>query len=385
MGNKTSKNNISPLDKTSEEKHENKNIDNNNDGGEINHILIEKEINNDPLKSKQVKKQLNSNNLNNKINNFLKSSDADNDTKIVNISNENELRQEYKIEINKYHHKVNNLKVKIPNKSKNYISTSKYTWYNFCPKILYEQFSKMSNIYFIIIAILQCFPEISNANGKPIILMPLCIVVIVNSIKDFYEDWKRKKSDDEENNRKVEVYDLDMEKFIIKKWKDVLVGNIIKVKKGEYFPADCVLISSTDKKTHGCYIETKNLDGETNLKLKKCVVKFVNRSNKLNTFQGKFITQLPNEFIYQFSGIFEFDYNDNFHSISDIGQNSQKYIDENEKIKINEHINDLISNDNDLKDDIKNGEKIDDENNYDNEKMSILILLKRYLNPKKKI
>ena len=43
----------------------------------------------------------------------------------------NELRQEYKIEINKYHHKVNNLKVKIPNKSKNYISTSKYTWYNF--------------------------------------------------------------------------------------------------------------------------------------------------------------------------------------------------------------------------------------------------------------
>ena len=215
---------------------------------------------------------------------------------------------------------------------------------------------------------MQCFPEISNANGKPIILMPLGIVVIINSIKDFFEDWKRKKSDDEENNRKVEVYDLDMEKFIIKKWKDVLVGNIIKVKKGEYFPADCVLISSTDKKTHGCYIETKNLDGETNLKLKKCVVKFVNRSNKLNTFQGKFITQLPNEFIYQFSGIFEFDYNDNFHSISDIGQNSQKYIDENEKIKINGHINDLISNDNDLKDDIKNEEKIDDENNYDNEK-----------------
>ena len=44
----------------------------------------------------------------------------------------------------------------------------------------------MSNIYFIIIAILQCFKEISNADGKPIILMPLCVVVLVNSIKDFY-------------------------------------------------------------------------------------------------------------------------------------------------------------------------------------------------------
>ena len=209
-------------------------------------------------------------------NNYERKSSVDEDVKIINVSNENELRQEYKIEVNKYHHKINNRKVKIPKKSKNYITTSKYTWYNFAPKILYEQFSKMSNIYFIIIAILQCFPEISNADGKPIILMPLCVVVVVNSVKDFYEDWKRKRSDDEENNRKVEVYDLDKDKFIIKKWKDVFIGNILKVKKGEYFPADCVLISSTDRKTHGCYIETKNLDGETNLKLKKSINKLAN-------------------------------------------------------------------------------------------------------------
>ena len=373
MGSKTSKHKLSPLEDFSDEKPKSKNINKDNDGGDITHTLIEKEIRNDPAKIEQMKQQLNSNNLDHNINNFLKSSSIENDPKIVNVSNENELRQEYKIEINKYHHKINNRKVKIPQKSKNYISTSKYTWYNFAPKILYEQFTKMSNIYFIIIAILQCFPEISNANGKPIILMPLCIVVIVNSIKDFYEDWKRKKSDDEENNRKVEVYDLDMEKFVIKKWKDVFVGNIIKVKKGEYFPADCVLISSTDRKTHGCYIETKNLDGETNLKLKKSVVKFVNRCKELNTFQGKFITQLPNEFIYQFSGVFEFDYNDNFHSLSNL-ENNQKHIDENEKIKDKKgHMKDLISEDieekldNDPKDDIKDEEKIDDENNIDND------------------
>jgi len=82
--------------------------------------------------------------------------------------------------------------VKIPKKFKNFISTSKYTWYNFIPKILYEQFSKMSNIYFIIIAILQCFPEISNADGKPIILLPLCVVILVNSIKDFMKIGKGK-------------------------------------------------------------------------------------------------------------------------------------------------------------------------------------------------
>jgi hypothetical protein len=37
----------------------------------------------------------------------------------------------------------------------NRISTSKYTWYNVFPKILIEQFSKMANIYFLIIAIMQ--------------------------------------------------------------------------------------------------------------------------------------------------------------------------------------------------------------------------------------
>ncbi len=37
----------------------------------------------------------------------------------------------------------------------NKISTSKYTWINCIPKILVEQFSKVANIYFLIIGVLQ--------------------------------------------------------------------------------------------------------------------------------------------------------------------------------------------------------------------------------------
>ena len=307
----------------------------NNNKEKLDNSLIGKIENNNPSNIIQMKADLITNSQN------KTKGQRDEDKKINKISNENELREEYKIEINKYHHKINNKKVKIPQKLKNYITTSKYTWYNFVPKILYEQFTKMSNIYFIIIAVLQCFPEISNADGKPIILMPLSVVIIVNSVKDFYEDWKRKKSDDEENNRKVEVYDLDKEKFVTKKWKEVFVGNILKVKKGEYFPADCVLISSTDRKTHGCYIETKNLDGETNLKMKKSVMKFVNRCKELNTFQGKFITQLPNEFIYQFNGVFEFDYSDTFHPLPDILEINNNSPNKEKK----RHSKDIISKD----------------------------------------
>lgn len=45
------------------------------------------------------------------------------------------------------------------------------------------------------------------------------------------------------------------------------MGQIVKVYKDHYFPADMILIKSSDKKRF-CYLETKNLDGETNLKQK---------------------------------------------------------------------------------------------------------------------
>ena len=98
--------------------------------------------------------------------------------------------------------------------------------------------------------------------------MPLSVVVIVNSIKDFYEDWKRKKSDDKENTKNTLIYNFQKRNFIKKKWKDVLIGDIIKVKEDEYFPAD-VIVLTTSEESNCCYVETKSIDGETNLKFKK--------------------------------------------------------------------------------------------------------------------
>ena len=116
-------------------------------------------------------------------------SDTD-DLDIINISNENELRQDYKIEKNKFRHKINNYKVKIPKKlqNKNYMQIY---FVQFHAENL-ELIKKKSDVDFKIISVLESFPEISNAEGKPIILLPLNIVIIVKNIKYFYEDWKRK-------------------------------------------------------------------------------------------------------------------------------------------------------------------------------------------------
>jgi P-type E1-E2 ATPase len=48
------------------------------------------------------------------------------------------------------------------------------------------------------------------------------------------------------------------------KWKDVLVGDVLMLGEGEYFPCDMLLLSSSSS----VYVETKNLDGESNLKTK---------------------------------------------------------------------------------------------------------------------
>ena len=47
-------------------------------------------------------------------------------------------------------------------------------------------------------------------------------------LKDYMEDYKRKKSDREENNREVEVLNKE-NGFETVKWQDLLIGQIIKV------------------------------------------------------------------------------------------------------------------------------------------------------------
>lgn len=47
----------------------------------------------------------------------------------------------------------------------NNIWTAKYTWYNFLPKNLFFQFTKLMNVYFLIIMILQTIQVISISRG----------------------------------------------------------------------------------------------------------------------------------------------------------------------------------------------------------------------------
>ena len=80
------------------------------------------------------------------------------------------------------------------------------------------------------------------------------------------------------------------------------MGWVVKVVRDQEFPADLLFLSSSDEEDL-CFVETANLDGETNLKLKYCYP----ASEKCQTadalekaLRGKRVEcENPNEKLYQ--------------------------------------------------------------------------------------
>ena len=180
----------------------------------------------------------------------------------------------------------------------NHISTTKYNFLTFLPKFLYEQFSKYANLFFLFTAILQQIPNISPTNRFTTIV-PLFIVLLISAIKEQVEDYRRKSSDKALNNSKGQA--LKGSEFVATKWVNIAVGDILKVESEEPFPADLVLLASSEPEGL-CYIETANLDGETNLKIKQALPEtahFVSPS-ELGRVSGRIKSEQPNSSLYTF-------------------------------------------------------------------------------------
>ena len=150
----------------------------------------------------------------------------------------------------------------------NKIKTSKYTPLNFIFKNLWFQFHKVANVYFVFCGVLETLPKVTTTNGVPTYALPLLFVLGVTAVKDAIEDYQRHKADEEENNRVTKVFDRNKKVFNETKWIDVKVGDIVRVQNRDMIPADMLMIASSNE--NGLmYSMTANLDGETNLKLRK--------------------------------------------------------------------------------------------------------------------
>ncbi|XP_055080751.1 phospholipid-transporting ATPase VB [Periophthalmus magnuspinnatus] len=151
----------------------------------------------------------------------------------------------------------------------NGIKTTKYSILFFLPMNLFEQFHRLANLYFVGLAILNFVPMV-QAFEPEVALIPICVILALTALKDAWEDFGRYQSDKELNGLPCFVYSRKKKCYVEKRWKDVRVGDFVKVESNDTVPADLLLLFTSDP-NGVCHIETANLDGETNLKQRRAV------------------------------------------------------------------------------------------------------------------
>lgn len=196
----------------------------------------------------------------------------------------------------------------------NKIKTSKYEWYTFLFLFLAEEFNpntKVANCYFLFIAALQCVPVISNTNGVPTFLIPLSIVVSIDALFQAFEDIGRHQADAEANSHPVQYLNQDTMQFETVHSSELCVGDFVKINNRDAIPADVIIVSVAEKSKPAqgiCYVETKQLDGETNLKTRFALpptAAHVETKEHLKLLNGGIKMEHPNNLIDSFTGVID--------------------------------------------------------------------------------
>ena len=159
----------------------------------------------------------------------------------------------------------------------NFVKTSKYEVWDFPGKFLMEEFdptTKVANCYFLMISALQCIGPISNTGGIPTTLIPLLFIIMVDATFQLLEDASRHRADTKENASIAHRFNPQTASFEDCKWYEISVGDYIRIDTRAMVPADVIIVSVAEKTEPPqglCYVETKSLDGETNLKIRSAL------------------------------------------------------------------------------------------------------------------
>ena len=101
-------------------------------------------------------------------------------------------------------------------------------------------------------------------------------------------------------------------RFMNDYWKSVKVGDFVRLFNGEPVPADMVVLSTSDP-DGACYVETKELDGETNLKVRQALRcgRKMKRARDCEKAEFQLQSESPHADLYTYNGVVRWNQVDN--------------------------------------------------------------------------
>ncbi|KAK3535885.1 hypothetical protein QTP70_021184 [Hemibagrus guttatus] len=152
----------------------------------------------------------------------------------------------------------------------------------------------------MLVCAFQQIPDVSPT-GRWTTLVPLLFILVVAAVKEVIEDLKRHKADSVVNKKETQV--LRNGAWEIVHWEKVAVGEVVRASNGDHLPADLIILSSSEPQGM-CYIETSNLDGETNLKIRQGlhITSEIKDIDSLMRLSGRMECESPNRHLYEFVG-----------------------------------------------------------------------------------
>ena len=189
----------------------------------------------------------------------------------------------------------------------NKIENQKYNLITFIPVVLYNQFKQFGNFFYLIMSVSQFFEEL-KVGFLFTYISPLAIVVTISMLKELYDDINRRIQDKKTNSTMITVLkgnSINNELLIMEKQAaNLLVGDIIELKKDTRVPADIIVLKTyNESNDNQAFIRTDQLDGETDWKLRKAPesTQKMSKSEIVNCI-GKLECEPPSKLIYNFQG-----------------------------------------------------------------------------------
>ncbi|CAG9311867.1 unnamed protein product [Blepharisma stoltei] len=164
----------------------------------------------------------------------------------------------------------------------NEVRSANYTLWNLLPKNIFTQFCDIWYFWFLFISILQLSLSTSSV-GTSAVIIPFIVLLFITLISDAYHDLPKHRHDQTVNNKEYLV--CDGFNFVLKKSKDIKIGDVIQIREKETCPADILMLCVKGGESE-IFVDMSGVNGEPTFESKKPIKETMEFTSEANEFEA---------------------------------------------------------------------------------------------------